>query len=187
GWLRTGDQVLFNEEGDIFIVERIKELIKVKGLQVPPAELEGHLLMHASVADAAVIGVPDEYTGELPLAFIVLQPEIAAGVGKDPKVAEEAYCINSYIYHSILRGGYCDLHVAAAKSRHKWLMGGIIFIESIPRNASGKILRRLLRKSPLLPQLASPTLIRQNVSDSSISSQQPMILASAPLSARAKL
>ncbi|ESK91930.1 phenylacetyl- ligase [Moniliophthora roreri MCA 2997] len=214
GWLRTGDQVLFNEKGDIFIVERIKELIKVssslrsfyesnlehdfvfshlslhpaslpflvlfgfgqvKGLQVPPAELEGHLLMHTSIADAAVIGVPDEYAGELPLAFIVLQPEIAAAVGKDPEVAEE-------VRTSIFK------HVAAAKSRHKWLMGGIVFIDSIPRNASGKILRRLLRKSPLLLQPASPILIRQNVPDSSISSQEPRILASsASLSARAKL
>ncbi|KAL0581455.1 hypothetical protein V5O48_000609 [Marasmius crinis-equi] len=133
GWLRTGDQVLFDERGDIFIVERIKELIKVKGLQVAPAELEGHLLTHNSIADAAVIGVPDEYAGELPFAFVVLQPQVAAAVARNPMTAEE---VRSSIFK----------HVADAKSRHKWLSGGINFTEAIPRNASGKILRRLLRE-----------------------------------------
>ncbi|KAE9402574.1 amp dependent CoA ligase [Gymnopus androsaceus JB14] len=132
GWLRTGDQVFFESNGDIFIVERIKELIKVKGLQVAPAELEGHLLMHPNVADAAVIGTPDEYAGELPKAFVVLQPAAASLARHDPKYATE---FRSSIYK----------HVADAKSKHKWLSGGIAFIDIIPRNASGKILRRLLR------------------------------------------
>ncbi|KAJ7220536.1 phenylacetyl-CoA ligase [Mycena pura] len=130
GWLKTGDQVYFRG-GDIFVVERIK-VKKVKGLQVPPAELEGHLLTHSSVVDAAVVGVPDEYSGELPMAFIVLQPELAAVVGKDAILAKE-------IRASIFK------HVSDVKSKHKWLTGGIHFVDAIPRNPSGKILRRLLR------------------------------------------
>ncbi|KAJ7750426.1 phenylacetyl-CoA ligase [Mycena maculata] len=131
GWLKTGDQVFFRDK-DIFVIERIKELIKVKGLQVAPAELEGHLLTHPSVVDAAVVGIPDEYSGELPMAFIVLQPELAAAVEKNTLFAGE---IRSSIFK----------HVQDVKSKHKWLTGGIQFTESIPRNPSGKILRRLLR------------------------------------------
>ncbi|KAJ3777221.1 phenylacetyl-CoA ligase [Lentinula raphanica] len=134
GWLKTGDQVFFKENGDIFIVERIKELIKVKGLQVAPAELEGHLLMHPGIADAAVIGVPDEYAGELPMAFIVLQPPLATLIEQDPNFALE---LRSSIFK----------HVSDAKSKHKWLSGGILFTDAIPRNASGKILRRILRET----------------------------------------
>ncbi|KAJ6551396.1 hypothetical protein B0H19DRAFT_1157473 [Mycena capillaripes] len=111
GWLKTGDQVYFRE-GDIFVIERIKELIKVKGLQVPPAELEGHLLTHPSIVDAAVVGVPDDYSGELPLAFIVLQPTLAAAVDTDTALAEQ-------LRASIFK------HVADVKSKHKWLTGGI--------------------------------------------------------------
>ncbi|KAJ7489366.1 acetyl-CoA synthetase-like protein [Mycena latifolia] len=132
GWLKTGDQVYFRD-GDIFVVERIKELIKVKGLQVPPAELEGHLLTHPSVVDAAVVGVPDEYSGELPMAFVVLKPEHAAQIDTNPQFA------------STLRANIFK-HVANVKSKHKWLTGGIQFTDAIPRNASGKILRRLLRE-----------------------------------------
>ena len=62
---------------------------QVKGLQVAPAELEGHLLMHPNVADAAVIGTPDEYAGELPKAFVVLQPAAASLARHDPKYATE--------------------------------------------------------------------------------------------------
>ncbi|KAJ7621245.1 phenylacetyl-CoA ligase [Roridomyces roridus] len=130
GWLKTGDQVYF-KDGDIFVVERLKELIKVKGFQVPPAELEGHLLTHPKIADAAVIGVPDDYSGELPMAFIVLKPEVAAAL-KDERLEKQ-------LREDIFK------HVASAKSKHKWLTGGIQFISAIPRNPSGKILRRLLR------------------------------------------
>ena len=61
----------FNAQKEVFIVDRIKELIKVRGYQVPPAELEGHLLTHPGVGDVCVVGVPDEFSGELPLAFVV--------------------------------------------------------------------------------------------------------------------
>ncbi|KAJ7678162.1 phenylacetyl-CoA ligase [Mycena polygramma] len=123
GWLKTGDQVYFRNR-DIFVVERIKELIKNKGLQVAPAEIEGHLLTHPSIVDAAVVGVPDDYSGELPMAFVVLQPTLAT---------------SDELRASIFK------HVADVKSKHKWLTGGIQFTDAIPRNPSGKILRRLLR------------------------------------------
>lgn len=72
GWLHTGDVGYYDEDGEWFIVDRIKELIKYKGFQVPPAELERLLLTHEEIRDAAVIGIPDEYAGELPMAFVVL-------------------------------------------------------------------------------------------------------------------
>ncbi|KAJ4476274.1 phenylacetyl-CoA ligase [Lentinula lateritia] len=157
GWLRTGDQVFFKENGDIFIVERIKELIKVKGLQVAPAELEGHLLMHPSIADAAVIGIPDEYAGEVPMAFVVLQPGAATLVEHDSNYATE---LQSSIFQ----------HVVDAKSKHNWLKGGIRFTDVIPRNASGKILRRILREKTRNHAIefkvspASPSSISQDLS-----------------------
>lgn len=80
GWLHTGDIGYYDEDGYIFVVDRLKELIKYKAFQVPPAELEAILLNHPAVKDAAVIGLPDESSGELPLAFVVRQPgaEISA-------------------------------------------------------------------------------------------------------------
>lgn len=71
------------------IIPHMKELIKVKGYQVAPAELEGHLLDHPHIADSGVIGLPDEYSGELPLAFVVLQPHIASKVQIDESAAAE--------------------------------------------------------------------------------------------------
>lgn len=71
GWLHTGDVGYYDEEGYFFIVDRIKELIKYKGYQVPPAELEAILLTYSGIKDAAVIGIPNEEAGELPMAFIV--------------------------------------------------------------------------------------------------------------------
>ncbi|KAJ7496703.1 phenylacetyl-CoA ligase [Mycena latifolia] len=132
GWLRTGDEVCFDEEGNLFIVDRVKELIKVKGLQVAPAELEGHLLGHDDVADAAVVGVPDDYAGELPCAFIVLKPQAASKVKSDPEVRKQ-------VQERIFK------HVSTAKSPYKWLTGGIEFVDIIPKSPSGKILRRALR------------------------------------------
>lgn len=70
GWVRTGDEVIIKKNGDIFIVDRLKEILKVRGFQVAPAELEGLLLDHPAVADAGVVGIPDEYSGEVPAAFV---------------------------------------------------------------------------------------------------------------------
>lgn len=74
GWLHTGDVGYYDEDEEWFIVDRIKELIKYKGFQVPPAELEAILISHQNILDAAVIGIPDEKAGELPLAFVVKRP-----------------------------------------------------------------------------------------------------------------
>ncbi|KAF2126881.1 4-coumarate-CoA ligase-like protein [Dothidotthia symphoricarpi CBS 119687] len=123
GWLRTGDVAYVDKENHFFIVDRIKELIKVKGLQVAPAELEALLLDHPEVQDAAVIGVAAN-GDETPRAYIVPQhPDTAT-----PELAEN---IKNW--------------VAERVSRHKRLEGGVHFVESIPKNPSGKILRRHLR------------------------------------------
>ena len=71
-WIHTGDEVFINASKEVFIVDRIKELIKVRGVQVAPSELEGHLLDHTDIADVCVVGIPDEYSVELPFAFVVL-------------------------------------------------------------------------------------------------------------------
>ncbi|KAI9335352.1 hypothetical protein DFJ73DRAFT_893949 [Zopfochytrium polystomum] len=126
GWLHTGDVgVLDREGGDLFVVDRIKELIKYKGLQVAPAELEAVLLTHPKVADAAVIPRPDHSAGELPRAYVVLKPG-AAGAGATAAEIEA--------------------HVAARVAPHKRLRGGVAFVDEIPKAASGKILRRVLRE-----------------------------------------
>ncbi|KAF4466254.1 4-coumarate-- ligase 7 [Fusarium albosuccineum] len=129
-WLRTGDEVLVRKSPlgweHFVVVDRIKELIKVKGHQVAPAELEAHLLDHPYVSDCAVIGVADERSGEVPLAFVV-KSKAAAGLSSDE------------IETAIRK------HVEEHKARHKWLKGGIRFLETIPKSPSGKILRRLLR------------------------------------------
>ncbi|KAH9949236.1 amp dependent CoA ligase [Amylocystis lapponica] len=132
GWVRTGDEVYFDDAGDLFVVDRIKEMLKVKGFQVAPAELEGHLLDHPDVADVCVVGVPDEYTGDAPLAFVVPTPAARARIAKDPAAAHTTRA-------ALLK------HVADAKVHYKRLTGGVEFIDAIPRNASGKLLRRELR------------------------------------------
>lgn len=74
GFLHTGDEVYFSKDGWLFVVDRIKELIKVSGNQVAPAELEGLLLDHQYIDDSCVIGIPDDRFGEVPRAFVVLNP-----------------------------------------------------------------------------------------------------------------
>lgn len=120
GWLHTGDIGHFDEDGFIFIVDRLKELIKYKGFQVPPAELEGLLLTHPGIADAAVIGVPDDEAGELPKAFITLAPgaELTADDVKEFVAGQVA--------------SYKQIRI-------------VEFIDEVPKSASGKILRRELR------------------------------------------
>ncbi|KAI0040816.1 acetyl-CoA synthetase-like protein, partial [Auriscalpium vulgare] len=132
GWVRTGDEAIITDNGELFIVDRLKELIKVRGFQVAPAELEGHLLQHADVADACVVGVPDDFSGEIPLAFVVLHAPAAERAASS---AAEADAIKANIYK----------HVADVKTKYKWLDGGIEFVDGISKNPSGKLLRRLLR------------------------------------------
>eukprot|EP01130_Rhizamoeba_saxonica_P017818 TRINITY_DN872_c4_g1_i1.p1 TRINITY_DN872_c4_g1~~TRINITY_DN872_c4_g1_i1.p1 ORF type:complete len:545 (+),score=158.57 TRINITY_DN872_c4_g1_i1:42-1637(+) len=121
GWLHTGDLAMVDEDGYFTITDRLKELIKYKGFQVPPAELEALLLTHPDIADAAVIGVPDLEAGELPKAFVVPKP--------DSGLTEEA--VAEWVSEKV--------------APHKRLRGGVVFREEIPKSKSGKILRRLLR------------------------------------------
>ena len=120
GWLHTGDIGYCDTEGHFFIVDRLKELIKYKGMQVAPAELEALLLTHPQVADAAVVPLPDEEAGELPKAFVVLKPG-AEGVAPEELIS----------------------FVAAGVAPYKKIRQ-LEFIDQIPKSASGKILRRLL-------------------------------------------
>jgi acyl-CoA synthetase (AMP-forming)/AMP-acid ligase II len=119
GWLRTGDIGRIDPEGFTFIVDRLKELIKYKGYQVPPAELEAVLVSHPKVKDAGVIGVPMDDGGESPKAFVV---------SDDGLEAEELMAF-----------------VAERVAPYKRVRE-VEFVDEIPKSASGKILRRLLRE-----------------------------------------
>ena len=121
GWLRTGDIARVDPDGEFWIVDRLKELIKVKGFQVAPAELEELLLSHPSIVDAAVIGVPDTEAGERPKAFVVTKP--------GGELTEED--VRAHV----------RAHVATYKQVHD-----VVFTDEIPKSASGKILRRLLKE-----------------------------------------
>ncbi|KAG1861788.1 hypothetical protein DFJ58DRAFT_871788 [Suillus subalutaceus] len=132
GWLRTGDEVKMNRRGEIVVLDRLKEMLKVRGFQVAPAELEGCILDHPDVTDTCVVGIQDEYSGELPLAFVVLRPEAAKRVEESPQAADE-------IKASIMK------HVVDNKVGYKKLAGGVEFIDVVPKNPSGKLLRRVLR------------------------------------------
>jgi acyl-CoA synthetase (AMP-forming)/AMP-acid ligase II len=146
-WIRTGDVAIASRSpaGHVHfsIVDRVKELIKVKvcpsfcrsrcplltrvqGHQVPPAELEAHLLSHPAVDDVAVIPIPHESSGEVPKAYVVKAPSFASR--PEDEVIREI----------------CK-HVEDHKARYKWLKGGVTFIDTIPKTPSGKILRRHLR------------------------------------------
>jgi acyl-CoA synthetase (AMP-forming)/AMP-acid ligase II len=120
GWLKTGDVGYFDKEEYLFIVDRVKELIKFKGFQVAPAELEATLTAHPQIIDAAVIGIPDDEAGELPIAYIK---------------AEEGADLS-------LEGiqDYMRQHLASYKA-----VQAIKLVDEIPKSASGKILRRVLR------------------------------------------
>ncbi len=120
GWLHTGDIGHVDADGHVFVVDRLKELIKYKGFQVAPAELEAVLLTHPDVADAAVVGTPDPDAGEVPSAFVVVRP--GASVDQEN--------IKSFVAGQV---------ASFKQIRH------VTFVESIPKSASGKILRRLLR------------------------------------------
>ena len=117
GWLHTGDVAIVDDHGWYTVVDRVKELIKYKGYQVAPAELEALLVGHPQIADAAVIGVPDEDAGEVPKGFIVASGDVTP----DEVTA----------------------WVAERVSPYKRLRA-VEIVDEIPKSASGKILRRLL-------------------------------------------
>ncbi|KAJ4761333.1 4-coumarate-CoA ligase [Rhynchospora pubera] len=120
GWLHTGDIGFVDDDDEVFIVDRVKELIKFKGFQVPPAELESLLINHPSITDAAVVPQIDEAAGEVPVAFVVRT--------NDSDITEEA--IKEYI----------SKQVVFYKRLHK-----VYFIHAIPKSPTGKILRKDLR------------------------------------------
>ncbi|CBI18881.3 unnamed protein product, partial [Vitis vinifera] len=117
GWLRTGDLCYIDDDGFIFIVDRLKELIKYKGYQVPPAELEALLLTHPEIADAAVIPFPDKEVGQYPMAYINRK----AGSNLSESAVMDFIAKQVAPYKRIRR---------------------VAFVDSIPKNASGKILRK---------------------------------------------
>jgi 4-coumarate--CoA ligase len=155
GWLHSGDLGMVDKDGFITILvcesmrkacasqrhgdatdkqqslfqDRFKELIKVKGIQVAPAELEDLLLGNPLVEDVAVIGIAHDYAGEVPKAYVVLK--------EDEKTDEERArdVLTQYVRERL--------------SRHKWLDGGIEFVDEIPKSTSGKILRRVLKERHL--------------------------------------
>lgn len=122
GWLHTGDVGRVDADGWLFVVDRVKELIKYKGFQVAPAELEALLLTHPGIADAAVIGAYNADNNEVPHAYVVRQPSATD-----------------------LSEGEVMMYVAERVAPYKRVRQ-VTFIEGVPRAASGKILRRQLRE-----------------------------------------
>jgi acyl-CoA synthetase (AMP-forming)/AMP-acid ligase II len=123
GYLHTGDVGYIDEEGLIVISDRIKEMIKVRGQQVAPAELEDLLLGHELVEDCAVIGIKDNYSGELPKGFVVLKNRRLEGDDTGLKLL-------SYIQERVV--GYKRIRE-------------IEFVDAVPKSATGKLLRRILK------------------------------------------
>ncbi|XP_068212910.1 uncharacterized protein [Palaemon carinicauda] len=122
GWVHTGDIGYFDKDNFLYITDRMKDLIKVKGFQVSPSELELILLSHKGISEAAVIGVPHERTGEAPRAYVVPVP----GANLDAKQLHE------YVKERVVP--------------YKQVTGGIVFVDSLPRNLTGKLLRKKLQE-----------------------------------------
>ncbi|KAK3077137.1 hypothetical protein LTS18_011120, partial [Coniosporium uncinatum] len=125
GYFKTGDVGYQDKNGNFYITDRVKELIKYKGFQVPPAELEGLLQDHPAVADVGVIGIYNESQAtEVPRAYIVAAEGVAKSKDTEKQIVD---------------------WIAGKVAGHKRLRGGVTFIDEIPKSASGKILRRLLK------------------------------------------
>lgn len=119
-WFCTGD-IGVERQGKFYVVDRKKELLKYKGLQIAPAELENHLITHPDILEAAVVGMPGEGGSDLPRAYVVLR-KVGALSEEDVK--------------DFVKKNFAD---------YKQLRGGVRFIDELPKNAVGKILRRELR------------------------------------------
>ncbi|KAH8020093.1 hypothetical protein HPB51_024455 [Rhipicephalus microplus] len=126
GWLHTGDVGHFDEDGNVCVVERVKDLIRCLDVHVVPAELEELLLSHPAVAEALVVGIPHQQMGEVPRAFVVL----AQGVSADDALAQELL-----------------LHVSEQVEHAMQLHGGLEFVSDLPKTPTGQYLRRELRSN----------------------------------------
>ncbi|RPA97933.1 acetyl-CoA synthetase-like protein [Choiromyces venosus 120613-1] len=127
GWLHTGDIGTIDAYGMVRISDRTKELIKVNGVAVAPAELEDLLLGHPAIEDCAVLGVPHDTMGEVPRAYVMLKQVYR---NKDAKAVE---------------GEIVEFVKRSKGAKLKWLRGGVRFLDTIPKSPTGKILRRVLR------------------------------------------
>ena len=126
GYFKTGDVGYQDKDNNFYITDRVKELIKYKGFQVAPAELEGKLMDHPDIEDVAVIGVEDrEQHTEVPRAYVV------SSKGKDAGEREAKEIIE---------------WLGGKVASHKRLRGGVRFIDEVPKSAAGKILRRILKE-----------------------------------------
>ena len=129
GYFKTGDVGYVDGKGNFYITDRVKELIKYKGFQVAPAELEGCLAAHSEVEDCAVLGLfALDLETELPTAFVVLKEGIEADAATEKRLLD---------------------FVSGKVAPHKKIRGGIRFVEQIPKTPSGKILRRALKYQAL--------------------------------------
>lgn len=132
GWMRTGDIGMMrlspNNTEHIFIVDRIKDMIKVKGCQVVPADIEAALFKHPAIADAAVIGVPDDIAGERPLAFVVRSRTEMSDMEEED--------LQDHIDEHVQNSGLDEIN---------WLHDRIVFLAEIPKSQSGKVLKKDLR------------------------------------------
>lgn len=125
GYFKTGDVGYQDKDGNFFITDRVKELIKYKGFQVPPAELEGLLVAHEKIDDVAVIGIfKEDQATEVPRAYVTPKKGVEAGPALEKEIVE---------------------WLAAKVANHKKLRGGVRFVDEIPKSVSGKILRRVLK------------------------------------------
>ncbi|KAH8804876.1 hypothetical protein F5884DRAFT_797523 [Xylogone sp. PMI_703] len=146
-WVRTGDIGYLNEDDYLIIFDRLKDVIKVKGFQVSPTELEEVLLRHDSVEEAAVCGVwNSDRTTEVPRAFVVLKEETRKSLDNESEKNNHASKLIRFVAEKV--------------TTYKQLKGGIVFLDELPRNSTGKILRRLLPldKTPHVLHRLSPKL-----------------------------
>ncbi|XP_037518575.2 luciferin 4-monooxygenase-like [Rhipicephalus sanguineus] len=125
GWCKTGDIVYYDENGRFYFVDRMKDMIKCLDQQVSSAELESLLQNHECVADAAVVGIPRTEYGDAPAAFVVLKNPTAAS-------AQTASQLKAY--------------VAENTETFKHLHGGLVFVERLPRNVNGKVMKQQLKQ-----------------------------------------
>ena len=121
GWVRTGDLGHVDTAGHVIVVDRLKELIKVNAFQVAPAEVEGVLVQHPAITDAAVVGQPDDRCGEVPVAYIVTTVDVSAHQLTEWVTPRLAHYKRPTAYHTV---------------------------EQLPRTPSGKLLRRQLHQLP---------------------------------------